>query len=343
VRELRPRDDVADGVHAGHGGPQPLVRDDETALQLHADALETEPAGHGCPAHGDEQQLGRDRVAVLEGDRHPVVRLLGAAEPLAQPEVDLPAPERPLEPLADRLVLERQQVRQRLDDGDLCAEGAPQARELDADDAAAENDHRRGDALEPQCLIARDDAPAELEPGQRARSGARREHHVGALIDVVADGDGGGGDEAPLTLDHRDAAIADEPLQPLVLLRHDAVAVGREPLGVDALEADEDAVLLGGARRVRHLGAVQQRLGRNAAAVQAGAADLVLLDQGDARAELCGAQRCCVTPAATAENDEVEGVICHSADPTPRLQRGPRGVPRGAPAAAPRRRCRPCR
>ena len=39
-------------------------------------------------------------------------------------------------------------------------------------------------------------------------------------------------------------------------------------------------------RRVRHLAGVQQRLGRDAAAVQAGPADLVLLDTADAQPEL---------------------------------------------------------
>ena len=57
--------------------------------------------------------------------------------------------------------------------------------------------------------------------------------------------------------------------------------------------------------RVGDLGRVQQRLGRDAAAVQAGAADLVLLDQGDALAELGRAQRAGVAAAAAAEDDDV--------------------------------------
>ena len=63
--------------------------------------------------------------------------------------------------------------------------------------------------------------------------------------------------------------------------------------------------VLGLARLVGDLRGVQQRLGRDAPAVQAGAADLVLLDQRDALAELGRSQRAGVAAAAAAENDDV--------------------------------------
>ena len=66
---------------------------------------------------------------------------------------------------------------------------------------------------------------------------------------------------------------------------------------------------------VRDLGRVQQRLGRDAAAVQARAADLVLLDQADGEAELGGAQRGRVAAAAAAEDDEVKVLLGHPATP----------------------------
>ena len=53
------------------------------------------------------------------------------------------------------------------------------------------------------------------------------------------------------------------------------------PSNVD-LDAERCAI----AGAVGDLGGVQQRLGRDAAAVQAGAADLVLLDQRDRQPEL---------------------------------------------------------
>ena len=50
--------------------------------------------------------------------------------------------------------------------------------------------------------------------------------------------------------------------------------------------------------------------------MQAGAAELVLLDQGDGQAQLGGAQRAGVAAAAAAEDDDVEhgvGVVRHDA------------------------------
>ena len=63
------------------------------------------------------------------------------------------------------------------------------------------------------------------------------------------------------------------------------------------------------ARLVGDLGRVQQGLGGDAAAVQAGAAELVLLDQGDRLAQLGGAQRAGVTAAAAAQDDDVVGPL----------------------------------
>ena len=53
-------------------------------------------------------------------------------------------------------------------------------------------------------------------------------------------------------------------------------------------------------------GAVQQRLGRDAADVDAHAAELVLLDHGGGEAELGGADGADVAGGAAAEDDDVE-------------------------------------
>ena len=58
---------------------------------------------------------------------------------------------------------------------------------------------------------------------------------------------------------------------------------------------------------VGDLGRVQQRLGRDAAAVQAGAPEQVLLDEGDGQPQLGGAQRAGVAAAASPEDDDVDG------------------------------------
>ena len=75
------------------------------------------------------------------------------------------------------------------------------------------------------------------------------------------------------------------------------------------LEGRLDAELLALAGVVGDLGRVQQRLGRDAARVQAGAAELALLDQRDRQAELGRPERAGVAAAATTEDDDVVGAL----------------------------------
>ena len=86
-----------------------------------ADLLEAEVRGDRAAADGDEQQLGLDGLAVLERDDDAVVVLGDALEAHAELELDAALAERALELLADRLVLVRDEVGERLDDRDLGA------------------------------------------------------------------------------------------------------------------------------------------------------------------------------------------------------------------------------
>ena len=72
--------------------------------------LVAEVGGERAAADGDEQQVGVERLAVLEGDRDAVVVLLDALEADAGGELDAALAERALEGLDDRLVLVRDQV-----------------------------------------------------------------------------------------------------------------------------------------------------------------------------------------------------------------------------------------
>ena len=223
--------------------------------------------------------------------------------------------ERALELLADRLVLIGDQVRKRLDDGDLGAPAAPDAGELDADDATAENGDLLGHEIEGERLLGGDDAAADLEAGKRSRVRPGRQHDVLAGDGLVADLHGGGRGEAALALDRGDAAGLDQPLQTLVLAGDDLFAVRRDRRDVDAAERGGHAVLGGFARDVRDLGGVQQSLGGDAADVQAGPADLVLLDQTDRQAQFAGAQRGGVATASRSQDDKVKVLLGHRATP----------------------------
>ena len=200
----------------------------------------------------------------------------------AELEVDAAAAVRALEELRACLVLQGQQVGQCLDDRDLCAERPPDARELDADHAAAEHDDGRRYPVEAQRVLAGDDPVAvDLETGQRPGCGAGRQQDVPALVPLPGDLDRRRGDQPALALDVGDLVRLHQALKTLVEAVDDAVLVGVHGRNVDAVERRFDADRCTVARAVSDLGRVQQRLGRNAAAMQAGAADLVLFDQCD--------------------------------------------------------------
>ena len=310
VRELQPRNDVADRVQARDARLESLVGEHEAAIHLDADLLEAKARRRGAAADGHEQDVCLDSRAV-EGHDDAVVILRHALESLAERELDAALAVGALEELGDRLVLHRHEVGQRLDDVHLGAEGAPDARELDTDDAAAEDGDLLRHMVELQRLLGGDDAPADLEARQRARVGAGREDDVLARDRVVADLHRGGGGQSTLALDGRDAARLEQALEALVLARHDRFAVLRDARNVDALEGGLHAERLRVAGRVGDLGRVQHRLCRNASDVQARAAHLVLLDEADAHAELAGAQRGGVASASSSEDDKVKILVRH--------------------------------
>ncbi len=312
MRELEAGDDVADGVDAVDVGAAALVGEHEAALHRDALLLVAEAVGGGAATDRDQQQLGLDDVAALDGHGDAGVGVLDALERRAGAEVDLALAEGPLEGLGGRLVLDRDEPGERLDDGDLGAEAGPHAGELAADDAAAEHDHRRGHAVEAQGVLGGEHPLAvDLEAGQGLGVGAGGEHDVAARVGRVADGDGARSGEPALALDHGDAARLDQPGEALEEPGDDPVLVGVDAGHVDAVEGGVDAELRGLAGRVGDLGGVQQRLGRDAADVEAGAAEIALLDQSHRQPELRRPECAGVSARARPEDEYVEVALRH--------------------------------
>src|SRR6185437_15255347 len=188
------------------------------------------------------------------------------------------------------------------------------AGELDADDAAAQDDHRIGHPVERERLVGGDHALAvDVESRQALRLRPGGQHHVLGLVDRVADPYAGRRLQPPGPLDRVYLAARDRGLQALPEPVHHAVLVRLDTRDVDALEGGLDADRGTVPGVVGDLGRVQQRLGRDAAAMQAGPPDLVLLDQRHALAEFGRAQRAGVPAAATAEHDDVVAAdaLCH--------------------------------
>ena len=174
------------------------------------------------------------------------VGALDALERLADLERDAALAERPLERLRARLVLGRDEPRERLDDRHVDAEGLPRAGELAADDAAAEDDRGRGHVVQRQRVLAGDHPLAvDVQAGQRLRVGAGGQDDVLPVYRVPSTSTAFGADEAALALDQRRSLRAfDQTLQALVELADDAVLVGVDAFMSTPLKRRLDAELL---------------------------------------------------------------------------------------------------
>ena len=127
----------------------------------------------------------------------------------------------------------------------------------------------------------------------------------------AVDGDRAGTRQRAGALDDGDAARLDQAGEALEEPLDDLVLVGVDAGHVDAVERGGDAELAGLACRVGDLGGVQQGLGRDAAHVEAGAAQVALLDQPDLQAELGRSQGAGVTARTSPEDEDVELTVRH--------------------------------
>jgi hypothetical protein len=210
----------------------------------------------------------------------------------------------------------RHQAVERLDDRDLGPERGVYRRELEADDAAADDEEprrhvgerERGGRVEHARVVR----PAGQSDGTRARRDdrmlevdrdvalRRRDAHL------LRAGEGAGARH------DLDAARLRELRESTRELPDDAVLVCAELREVELRRAELDAGVGEPARRGEHLRDVQQRLGRDAADVQADAAERgMALDQHDRAAEIRGAERRGVAAGSGAEHEDVGAEIRH--------------------------------
>src|SRR6185369_6812583 len=137
--------------------------------------------------------------------------------------------------------------------------------------------------------------------GLRDRDLVRRRQLRRALVDV-------------------DLAAREQLLHAAGHLLHDLVLARHQRRPVDLRLADHDAVLLGALDLLEEVRGHDPRLGRDAAPVQARAAQLFLLDDGGLQAQLRGADGADVTAGAGADDDGV--VVRHDEAPlTPGTRR----------------------
>ena len=173
---------------------------------------------------------------------------------------------------------------------DLDAEHRRHRGDLAADEAAAEHDHARRQPVEREERAALDD------PLMRGNEAGRRRGRAGGDDRPLRADRGGAVDRDRLAIRERgrarellDAIGGQELLHPAAKLVDDLVLATDHRRIVEGRAADGDAERRGVADMGEGLGRGDQRLGRDAAEVQARPAQSLALDDGDGRAELRGA------------------------------------------------------
>ena len=125
-----------------------------------------------------------------------------------------------------------------------------------------------------------------------------------------------------------------QPLEALVQPLHDLVAALRHGGEVDARLADGDAEILRLLNLRVEVGRLEHGLGGDAADVEARAADLVRVHQGDLEAQLPGPEGRRVAAGAGAQDDEVEAVGGSDGHGSAGSDRGAGGTTAGRPSGA---------
>ena len=156
-----------------------------------------------------------------------------------------------------------------------------------------------------------DPCAVDLEAGERTAVGAGGEHDVLAGVLGAVDGHRARTGQRAGALDDGDAARLDQAGEALEKPLDDLVLVGVDATHVDAVEGGGDAELGGLTRGVGHLRGVQERLGRDAAHVEAGASQVALLDQADTQPQLGSSQGAGVTAGTSPEDEDVVLTVRH--------------------------------
>ena len=275
--EHRLAGEIADRPDVAHRRRAALVDLHEAAVQGEVEALEAKTFQPGAPTGGDEDLVGGDAARARPFEREAIVGKSGGAR--ARQNVDAQRLQAARHRPHQLGVVDRQDAVQRLDHRDLRAELGIGHAELEPDIARTDDGQPLGHLGKRQRLGRGDDLAAERQVGQRRRHRAGRQHDMLGAHDLRA---GVGLDAAGLAVDHLGPALQD--LYPVALQEHadaagqaadDAVLPFDGARQVDGRTLDPDAErcrsrLLDGV--LEGVGGVDQRLGRDAADIEAGAA-----------------------------------------------------------------------
>src|SRR6516164_463761 len=329
VRQKRRTGDIADRIESRYVGFAHPIDDDKAALGFHTELFQTEVLDIANDADRRDDALDRERLcaalAVIDR-RGDAVRFFielgqfGAGEYLDALFFEALAGKD-----GDLAILNRQDLRQHFDHGHLRAEGAVEGSEFDTDRARADNEQRfrypirhHGFEIGPhQFLVG-------LDARQHARPRAGRDDDMLGLIGAGAERALGRFAATGLYGDF--AGRVDNGLAPyhidLVFLHEKADAVV-EPLGDGARALDHSAgivgdlasrqsVILGVLQIVQNLSRAKECFGRDAAPVEANAAEIITLDNGRIEPKLRGPDSSDVAAGSRTDDDNIVTSVSHS-------------------------------
>src|SRR3954452_2468938 len=321
---------IANCKDARHIGSANLVDGDHAAINLHAEFFQaeifsvTEDPDGGNDALGLEGrglalavfQRAGDFVSALFDFRH-----FRAGENLDALLLEALAGER-----GDLGILDRQDLRQQFDDGHLASHRAIKRGEFDADRARAHDDERLRKLWQHHRFkIGPDQLAVGLDAGQHARPRAGRDDDVLCLIRAfaeralrrgmlrlhrlllcLADADLAGFGDRRFAPDHVDLVLLHQETDAAIELAgngarafHDSRRIVRE------LAFEFQAVILGVFGVMVDFRRAQKRLCRNAAPVQADAAEMLALHHRRLETELRGADRRDIAARPAADDEDV--------------------------------------
>jgi len=300
--------DVADGIDAGHVGLAIAIDHDAAAIGFDAELFQSkifDVADHADRRdHAVDFDALRLALAVIDGGDHAVALLLQFCHLGAAEDFDALLLEALARQGRDLGVLYGQDLRQHLDDGHLGAHGVEEGREFDTDRAGADHQQRfRHFFRDHRFEIGPDQLLVRLQAGQHPRSRTGGQDDVLGLIGALAQRalrrfdagllhrDLAGRIDRGIAPDDRDLVLLHQKTDAVVEALGDAARALHHGFGVERHFFGRQSVVLGMLHVVVNLGRAQQRLGRDAAPVQADAAEIGFLDNRGLVAKLRRADR----------------------------------------------------
>ncbi|MNV23794.1 hypothetical protein D3C71_1148300 [compost metagenome] len=264
------------------------------------------------------QRFGSAALDRLEHHLRTGARLFNGRHLGAELEIETLLGEQTLRLLGDFAVHAAENIVEVFNNGDLRAEARPDRTELEADHAAADNDQLfRNLGKGDRAGGGNDDVFIDIDLNARNAGNIRTrgdDDVLGfdflCLTLVIGDGDLAGGNHLAGALEGIDLVLLEQEGNAIDIGLHHAVLVAHHLFKVQLRSGNFDTERIDAMGNMRKgFGRVQQRLRRDAADIEAGAAiGRALFDDGDLEAELCRLDRANITAGARADYNYI---ICH--------------------------------